>query len=232
MKNYVILLASGTGSRFGGDIPKQFVEINGRMVVEYTIDVCMRTVGIDEVVVVVPKEYCKFMQDVVDRNKYVKLVRVVAGGASRKESCSLGLAAIPDDHAKVLIHNAVQPFVSTKTFEDCIRALDDFRAVSVGSPSVYTVLELDDNRILKRIVPRSHSVNDLGPECFEASFLRKIFSTVGNDDSFTNITGIVAKYGMADVYVVDGDPSNIKITYADDVLLAKKILEERERHRL
>ena len=228
MKNYVILLASGSGSRFGNAIPKQFVEINGRMVVEHTLEVCMCTALVDEIVVVVSSEYLGFLHGVVERNGYPKPVRVVLGGKTRKESCACGLAAITDAHAKVLIHNAVQPFILPKTLEDCISALDYHPAVTVGSPSVYTVLEIDDKRILKRIVPRSHSVNDLGPECFEASFLREVFRVADKDDSFTNLTGIVEKYGMGEIYVVDGDPSNIKITYPDDIALAKKIFEERE----
>ena len=229
MKNYVILLASGSGNRFGGDMPKQFIEINGKMVIEHTLDVCMRTTVIHEIVVVVSSEYISFFSEVVERNRYPKPVHLVTGGKTRKESCAYGLAAINDEHAKIMIHNAVQPFILPRTFEDCISALDRYSAVTVGSPSIYTVLEIDERRVLKRIVPRSNSVNDLGPECFEVSFLREVFKVADKDDSFTNLTGIVEKYGMGDVYVVEGDPSNIKITYPDDVALAKKIFEERDR---
>ena len=227
MKNVVILLASGTGSRFGGDIPKQFVEINGRMIVEYTIDVCMATPCIDEVVIVVSDMYLEMMKTLVAKRAYGKPVRVVPGGATRKDSCINGVAAIGYEEAKVLIHNAVQPFVIPETFEDCVNALDRYDAVSVGSPSVYTVLELNDDRELVHIVNRAHSVNDLGPECFKLAFLKKVFAIGRDDNSFTNLTAMVLKHGLGRVYVVDGDPNNIKITYQDDVVLAKKILEDR-----
>ncbi len=162
------------------------------------------------------------MEAVVAPLRSVKPIRVVLGGATRRESCENGVAAIQEDDVKVLLHNGVQPFITPRTLGDCVDALDRYDAVSVGSPCVYTVLELDDNRELKQIVPRSHSVNDLGPECFKLSFLRKVFNASRGDADFTNLTGMVVRYELGTVYVVDGDPSNIKITYQDDLLFAEK----------
>ena len=143
-------------------------------------------------------------------------------GRTRLESCEKGATAIPDSEAKVLIHNGVQPFVTPKTLAACEAALNRYDAVTVGSPCVYTVLEVDENRELKRIVRRDRSVNDLGPECFKLSFLRRVLDMAHGDSVATNLTGLVAKHGLGPVYVVDGDPSNTKITYADDVLFAEK----------
>lgn len=222
MKTYCVVLASGTGVRFGGEVPKQFVEVEGRMIIEYTLAACAACMAVDEILLVVSEPWAEKMKKVVAEICLPKPVRVVLGGASRKESCRNGIAAIADVDAKVLIHNGVQPFVTVGDLESCVHALDRYDAVSVGSPSVYTVLELDENRELKRIIERRRSVNDLGPECFKLGFLRKVFKVAGNDDDFTNITGMVMKYGLGKVYVVDGDPSNIKITYPDDLLLARR----------
>lgn len=222
MKTHCIILASGAGSRFGGDTPKQFIRVCGRMIVEYTIDACLRTDSIDDLIVVVSKPWKDEMEGLVAPLRGVKPIRVVLGGATRRESCENGVSAIPDEEAKIILHNGVQPFITPRTLGDCIGALDRYSAVSVGSPCVYTILELDENRELKRIVRRDRSVNDLGPECFRASFLRKAFSISQGDADFTNITGIVFKYGLGPVYVVDGDPSNTKITYPDDVLFAER----------
>ena len=222
MKTYGIILASGTGSRFGGNVPKQFVRVCGRMIIEYTLDACLRTDAIDELIVVVSGLWKDEVEGIAAPLRSVKPIRVVLGGATRRESCENGVAAIQEEDAKVLLHNGVQPFITPRTLGDCVDALDRYDAVSVGSPCVYTVLELDDNRELKRIVPRSHSVNDLGPECFKLSFLRKVFAASRGDADFTNLTGMVVRYGLGTVFVVDGDPSNTKITYADDLLFAEK----------
>ena len=222
MNTYCIILASGTGSRFGGDVPKQFLHVNGRMVIEYTLDACLRTGAIGELIVVVSEPWKTKMEEVVAPWQRIKPIRVVVGGATRKESCENGVAAISEENAKVLIHNGVQPFITPRTLADCVVALDRYDAVSVGSPCVYTVLELDANRELKRIIRRSQSVNDLGPECFKLSFLRNVFEIAREDKDFTNITGMVMKYGLGRVYVVDGDPGNTKITYRDDLLFAER----------
>lgn len=222
MKTHCILLASGAGARFGGDTPKQFVRVRGRMIVEYTLDACLRTPVIDDIFLVVSEPWCNEMEKIVAPWRTIKPIHIVLGGATRRESCEKGVASIEDGEAKLLVHNAVQPFVTPKTLSDCVSALDRYDAVSVGSPCVYTVLELDDNRELKRIVPRSHSVNDLGPECFKMSFLRKVFAASRDDTRFTNLTGMIVRHGLGTVYVVDGDPSNTKITYQDDLLFAER----------
>ncbi len=222
MNTYCILLASGTGTRFGGDVPKQFVRVNGRMIVEYTLDACLRTDSIDELIVVVSKQWKDEVERLVAPLCGIKPIRVVLGGTTRGESCENGVAAIQEEDAKVLIHNGVQPFITPRVLGDCVDALDRYDAVSVGSPCIYTVLELDDSRELKRIVPRAHSVNDLGPECFRLPFVRKVFRCSNTDEIFTNITGIVMKHNLGKVYVVEGDPSNTKITYKDDLLFAER----------
>lgn len=227
MKTYAIILASGVGSRFGENHPKQFVEIHGKMILGYTVDVFLSTSGIDEIIIVVSKPYLANIRAYVEGIGSRGRIRVIEGGRSRQESCVKGVAAIVEEEGKVLIHNAVQPFVTPATLADCIRALDSYDAVSVGSPSVYTVLELDDNRILKRIVRRDRSVNDLGPECFKLSVLRRAFAAETKDVGFTNLTALVMQNRIADVYVVDGDPSNIKITYPDDLYVAERILAAR-----
>ena len=222
MKSICVILASGTGSRFGGDPPKQFVRVCGRMIIEYTLDVCIRTESLDELILVVSNEWKKEMEALVKPLRKFKPVKVVEGGATRLESCARGVAAIADGEAKVLIHNGVQPFISSKTLTDCVAALDGYDAVSVGSPCVYTVLELNERRELERIVRRDRTVNDLGPECFKLSFLRGMLDQAGDDPTATNLTGFVVKHGLGKVYVVDGDPSNTKITYPDDLLFADR----------
>lgn len=229
MKTYAILLASGAGARFGGEVPKQFIKIDGKMIVEYTLEAFMQSSAIDDVIIVVSESYVDLLQQSIAGNGYAKPVKIVVGGKTRLESTLKGVTAIKELSAKVLIHNAVQPFISSKTLGDCVSALDRYDAVTVGSPLVYTVLELDEDRVLRHIVDRRFSVNDLGPECFKLDLLKNVLEMSNGDDSFTNITGMIVKYGLGDVFVVDGDPANIKITYPNDLLLAKLMLEERRK---
>lgn len=224
MRTICIVLASGSGTRFGGDIPKQFVRIGGRMVIEYTVDVCLETAAIDEILVVVSKSWFDEVHALFESRSVIKPIRVVIGGNSRMESCFNGVKALDEIEAKILIHNGVQPFITSETLTSCVEALDRYDVATVGTPCVYTVLELDDGRELRRIVERSHSVNDLGPECFKLSMLRRILTLGDQGENFTNLTSFVFKHNLGRVYVVNGDPSNTKITYATDLIDAERRL--------
>lgn len=229
MKTYAIVLASGVGSRLGGEVPKQFIKLCGKMVVCHTIDVFMVAPEIDEIIVVVSRPYLDMMSSYYSQKENPKRIRIVEGGESRKESCINGIRAIQDVEAKVLIHNGVQPFITQEIICDCIEVLEKYEAASVGSPCVYTILELDSSRVLKKIINREHSVNDLGPECFKLSLIRDALNKGMHDVGFTNLTALVVKYGLADVYVVDGNPCNMKITYPEDLIVAEEMMKRLKR---
>jgi len=223
MKKYLILLASGTGSRFGTDCPKQFIKIGDKMIIEYTIAASDCEL-FDEIILVVSAPYIDLMKSVVASRGYKAPVRVVEGGSCRKESCEKGVAAINDVEGYVVIHNGVQPFITKEDYRDSLEALEKYPVVTSGVPCVYTILETDGNGILKRIAPRVQCFGDLGPECFRLSVLRKVFEKGRADSEFTNLTGIVMKYKLGDIYVVKGNPKNIKITYPEDVIYAERII--------
>ena len=223
MKKYLILLASGFGSRFGADCPKQFVKIGGKMIIEYTI--AASDCGLfDEIILVVSAQYIDLMKSIVASQGYKVPVRIVEGGLCRKESCEKGVEVINDSEGYVVIHNGVQPFITKEDYRSSLNALEKHLVVTSGVPCVYTILETDGSGILKRIAPRAQCFGDLGPECFRLSVLRKVFEKGKDDSEFTNLTGIVMKYKLGDVYVVKGNPKNVKITYPEDVIYAERII--------
>ena len=119
---HCIVLASGSGMRFGADVPKQFVRVDGRMIVEYTLAACDCGV-FDDMILVVSASYVEVMKGVIQNGGYTIPIKVVEGGTSRLESCARGVEAIEDDDGMVIIHNGVQPLVKRKTFETCLEAL-------------------------------------------------------------------------------------------------------------
>jgi len=216
MKTYGIILASGVGSRFGGDVPKQFAKVNGRMVIEHTLSAC--DVGVfDELIVVVSGAYVEEMRDVIARNRYGVRVRVVEGGESRRESCANGVAAIGDECARVVVHNGVQPLVTRRCFETCLAALEKYPAVTSGVPCVYTVLEADTDRCVTCIPDRKQLFRDMGVECFRLGILREALRLSADDDVSTDIIGLIVRKGLGKVYVAPGDATNIKVTTREDL---------------
>ena len=223
MTSYAVILASGNGTRFGSKRPKQFIKIGKRMVIEHTLDIFQQSDVIDHIILVTTEEYIPKLAKL--KKIFPKIQTIVGGGETRKQSCINGVSVILDADAKVFIHNGVQPLLSQDTLRACSAALDRYNSVSVGSPSVYTVLHLNPDRTLKAIYDREYTVNDLGPECFNLPFLKSVLKHP--DEDCTNITGIVFKYKMGETYIVPSNSDNIKITYPHDISVVKSLLQQR-----
>ena len=93
MRNYGIILASGTGNRYGSDVPKQFVKIAGKTVFEHTISIFEKSKYIDEIIVVVTPEYRHFGEELIVKNNFKKITKLLNGGETRKESSSIGITS-------------------------------------------------------------------------------------------------------------------------------------------
>ena len=228
MKIYCIILASGKGSRIGSEIPKQFVEIGGKTIIEHTLAACDNGL-FNEMVLVVSNEYIDKVGEMIATNRYKTRSRIVEGGVSRKESCKRGVAALNEceGDAKVIIHNGVQPFVSKEYFERCINALEKYDAVTSGLPAVYTMLQVNESHEIVAMPDRRTLYSDMGVECFRLSLLKKLFSEY-DDEVSTDIVGMVFRSGLAKIFVAEGESCNIKITRSEDLILADWFLKRKE----
>lgn len=227
LKNYGIILASGSGSRYGADIPKQFVKIAGKTILEHTIEVFEKADGINEIFVVITPEYRTMAEEILLKNNYKKVSKLLNGGAIRKESSFIGISAIEEDEANVLIHDCARPFITQKIISDCIEALKTYNAVDVAIPSADTIVEVDENNIIKNIPNRSKLKRGQTPQCFKLSTIKKAHELSKNDSNFTDDCGLIVKYGLGDVYVVEGDVENIKVTYPSDIFMADRLFQIR-----
>lgn len=223
MKNYAVILASGTGSRFGSDIPKQFIKINDKTILEYSIEAFENADCIDEIVLVITPEYKNDAEKIVKNNGYKKLSKIVQGGKERKDSSFNGVSAIDDAEANVLIHDCARPFVSQKIIADCVDALDKFDAVCSAIPSTDTVFEIENN-IIKNIPERKSVMRAQTPQGFKLSVIKKAHELSQNDNNFTDDCGLVVRYNLCEVGIVLGSENNLKITYPNDLFIAQKIL--------
>lgn len=226
-KAYAVILASGAGARFCNHIPKQFIKVAGKTIVEHTIDVFERNERIDEIILVVNSLYKNFMDEIILKNNYRKVSRVLNGGSSRRESSSIGVNAIEEPNAKVLVHDAVRPFISRQLINDCIKALDTFDAVDVAIPSADTIIKINDNAMIDKIPARKHMMRGQTPQAFNLPVIKKAHLLAEDDrqTEFTDDCGLVLKYKLADVYVVQGEERNLKITYPEDIFMADKLFQ-------
>ncbi len=215
LKNYAIVLASGTGSRFGGNLPKQFEKIGEKTILELSLDIFEQNKGIDEIILVITPEYFDLAKNII-KNKYKKLFKILKGGATRKDSSSIGVNALEEDEANVLIHDCARPFLSQMVLNKCISSLKKYDAVDVAVPVTDTVMTVE-NGFIKNIPERKTMYASQTPQCFKLSVIKRAHELSRGNNDFTDDCGMVLKYNLAQIYIVEGEAKNIKITYPQDI---------------
>ena len=223
MKNYAIILASGTGSRFGSDIPKQFIEIAGKTVLEHSVEIFENSDVIDEIILVITPDYRNLAENILLKRGYTKLKKLLNGGETRKDSSYIGISSIEESEANVLIHDCARPCLKPDIINSCIEALKQNNAINVAIPSTDTIVEVKDNIIIN-VPSRSSLMRVQTPQGFKLSVIKKAHELSKGDSGFTDDCGLVIKHNLSKVTIVEGDTENIKLTYPEDFFMAEKIL--------
>jgi len=230
MHTVAVVLAAGSGSRFGSASPKQLRILAGRNLIEHCVQAFEQAPGVDSVLVVTAAA----IQDQVshDLAGHDKVAAVIRGGASRTDSTRHALewltASVPDD-AKVLFHDAARPLVDQRIIADCVAALDQWQAIGVVVPSADTIVEVADGTI-QRVLPRHVLARCQTPQGFRLSVISRAYQLAEADPAFATITatddcGVVLRY-LPEVTIgaVIGSERNLKITYTDDMAIANALI--------
>jgi 2-C-methyl-D-erythritol 4-phosphate cytidylyltransferase len=221
-----VVLAGGSGTRVGGEIPKQLLEIAGRSVLEHSVAAMDAAPEIDEVLVVMHPDFIGEAEKVVSNGPYRKVSQVLAGGPSRSDTARIAIAALGSEECNVLLHDAVRPLVSPRIIADAVDALRRYRAVDVAVPSADTILVVGEGVIVD-IPSRQRLWRAQTPQGFRLSVIRKAYELAGHDPDFhaTDDCGVVLKYLPDEpIGVIDGSDENIKITQPIDILIADNLL--------
>lgn len=237
MKNIAVILAGGTGRRMGSSVPKQFMELAGRTVIEHSIEAFCSHPAVDEVAVVVHPEWRGRFQAIVERNRWEKLTKVIDGGSERYMSSLNAIMAYIDepDDTNLLLHDAARPWVSADIISRVAAALQHNEAVGVAVPSTDTVWEVHPDmngvweagnekfeipRFVARIPERKLMWRAQTPQAFRLPLIRDAYQRALQDPQFqaTDDCGVVRKYMPGTkITVVEGEESNRKITFKEDI---------------
>lgn len=227
MKHIAIILAGGSGRRMGGALPKQFLKVNNRTILEYTIDNFERAECIDEIAIVTHPDYVNEMQEIIAANPWKKVANILLGGKERTDSTLSALRAYTTDDDRLLIHDGVRPLVSQSIITNVCSALAEFDAVNLAIPAVDTIIEVKDGVMVA--APRRDLLRQVQtPQGFKRETLAKAYEQALADPDFmaTDDCGVVFKYHPATaIKIVEGETSNIKITYKEDLEFLEKYLE-------
>lgn len=213
----VIIPAAGSGTRFGGDVPKQFLPLAGQPLVQRVVERFLFDDAVTRIVVPVLEMLLSAV-----KTSPGERVQFVAGGVTRLQSVMRGLEAAGGDFDLIAIHDAVRPFFSLDTFHATLDAARTHGAAFPGVPLPDTVHQVADDAI-STTLDRSVLVAAQTPQCFRAEVLRDVLSR--GDAEATDEAGLAAKYGHR-VQLVRGDSMNFKITRPEDLVMAERIYAE------
>ncbi len=229
MKNVAVILAGGSGKRLGSALPKQFLDLAGKKIIEYSISAFEENQRIDEILIVCNSQYIDYLQKIIDEKKYLKVKKILNGGKERSDS---SLAAINhfNENVNLIFHDAVRPFVSQKIINECIDSLEKYKALTVALPSTDTIVKINSQNEVEEILERKSLVNVQTPQAFHWDVIKEAYSRALQDKNFiaTDDSSVVKKYmSEITVHIVEGESDNIKITYEKDLLLAETILNKK-----
>lgn len=234
MKNIVFILAGGTGSRVGGETPKQLLPLSdGRTVLEHAVDAFEQSHYIDEIVVVMHLDWLKEAEELVRKNTWRKVKQVISGGNERWESSWNGISMYLKEDKKdpdvfYWFHDAARPFVSQQIISRVAEGLKTHLAVTVGVPVTDTLYKVKSHQpsaishqpIVENIPNRMEFMRAQTPQAFHYLVIGPAYMRVIEKGKIkaTDDVGILMEYNPeVEVYIVEGEEANRKITYASDL---------------
>jgi 2-C-methyl-D-erythritol 4-phosphate cytidylyltransferase len=223
----IILLAGGSGTRAGQDVPKQFCRVAGKTILEHSHEALRKMLPDSRMVIVSPIDR---VEQVRDMFKHDLRVVVTYGGASRQESTWRGLNLWRDqapDH--VIIHDAARPFLAPRIISDVLEALKKNEAIDVAIATSDTIIVEQDGYI-QSIPKRDRLMRGQTPQAFNYKALMRCYEEIGEErlDQFTDDCGIYLECNpLARIRIVKGDEENFKITHPIDLTLADEMFRLR-----
>jgi 2-C-methyl-D-erythritol 4-phosphate cytidylyltransferase len=212
--------------RMKNDRPKQFLDLQGRPLLAFTLEKFQVCPAIDSIILVAPQNEVKYCRsEIVERHHLTKVENVVAGGERRQDSVRLGIEASGGDYGLVLIHDGVRPLITHDLIEHVVKAAQEHRAVITGLPAKETVKEIDENALVVKTYERQKVWLVQTPQAFRYEDILMAHRRAVEEgwDEVTDDALLVEKVGIP-VKVVEGPEDNIKVTTPQDLELVRFLL--------
>ncbi|HEV7645111.1 MAG TPA: 2-C-methyl-D-erythritol 4-phosphate cytidylyltransferase [Pyrinomonadaceae bacterium] len=226
--NIAIIVAAGRSERFGGNTPKQFLELNGKPVVIHTMLRFEACPLVDEIILVLPVSHKAGFIEIAGKYPLKKLTRIIGGGASRAESVLNGLKAVRPGSAEtagiVAVHDGARPLVTFDEIAETIKKAEETGAAVLTAPVTDTIKSVSGGEI-RQTIDRNSLRRALTPQCFRYEILKKAYEMADDISAATDESYLVEKAGYP-VSFVEGSASNIKITTPEDLALAEFLMKE------
>lgn len=225
--NSAIILAGGRGKRMGSDVSKQYILINNKPILYYTLKKFINNDSIDEVILVLPEDEIEYCKKEILKKYNLEVNKIVCGGKERQDSVLNGLRSIENGDI-VLIHDGARPFVSDRIITDGINFAKEFKAVAPGVMPKDTIKVKNDYGISEETLNREKLVAVQTPQIFDYNLILSCHEKVKLENmSVTDDTMVVESFGNK-VFLYDGEYTNIKITTPEDLILGEHLAKNIE----
>lgn len=222
MRKYAIIVAGGKGTRFGSDIPKQFLLLCGRPVLMHTIDRFSECS--DEIIVVLPENQIEDWQQLCKVHGYATPHTIVAGGSTRFGSVKNALDSItPCAIDLIAVHDGVRPLVDKHIIDEAYAVAAITGSAVPAIDVTDTIRQLDEEGLSSKALLRSTLRAVQTPQTFNAGMLKSSYD-VPFSEAFTDDASVVEAKGHK-IELTKGNPRNIKITHSIDLLIAEELLK-------
>ncbi len=227
-KIVAIVVAAGKGERFGSETPKIMVDLGGKPLVLYSLEVFQKSTLVDRIILVTSRDLVDFFEnELIPDSKLSKVDQVVLGGRERQDSVKEGLKAIYKAPESVLIQDAARPFLTEMMIEQCHNALDKTEGAIVGTKITDTIKLVNEDLLVQKTIPRDALWAVQTPQVFRYPTLIEAYQWAFDGKiQFTDDASLVERYGKS-IQIIPSSPLNIKITTPEDLMMAELILKNR-----
>lgn len=228
MANTALIIAGGSGERMGQDIPKQFLTVNEKPVIIYTLEAFQKHADIDEIAVVCLEGWEQVLRAYAKQFNISKLNDVITGGANGQESIRNGVFEL-EKHCNaediVLVHDAIRPMVSAEIISDCIVKTKKYGCAIATIPCAEAMLQTDDGEISSGSYPRDRLKRTQTPQGFKLGELCELHREALEKGITNSIASCTLMIEMGhQVYFSAGSEKNLKLTTVEDIDIFKALL--------
>lgn len=232
--NTAIILAGGVGSRVGANVPKQFIEVMGKPVLVYTIEIYQLHPEVDAIEVVCHAKYIDYLHELIAKYNLTKVRWITNGGETFQESCLNGINFLEDKQADddmIMIHYGAAPFTSRKILTDAIRVCKEKGNAVSCIPCFQLMGTRDAGEVSEKWVDRDKFIQITCPYAFNYGFVKNLYKKAiekGLLDKVEPHTTTLMQYMGYKLYLSYGDQTNIKITTKEDIQMFKGYILAKE----
>lgn len=223
-----VIAAAGSGTRIGAPLPKQFMDLAGKPVLERTVERVLALGDLLEVVVAVPAGYVRRARSLFPKESRKVPIHCVRGGSERQESVRRAVARVRADAELIMVHDAVRPLCDLATMQRVVQAARSAGAAVPGLPPTETIQRISPRGRIVTTPPREELQAIQTPQCFRAHILRAALERAHREGFLGTDESSVVRWAGHPVVVVQGSPANIKITRPWDFEIAARLLEAEE----